>query len=202
MNILIYLISINIYMQDSWNCFWYIMFSLILQCCISFLVTLLPAYLKGTVWLWILQKQMYKRSCTMSQMWRPRRLGTSVTSYKLTNIPASHFDVSALPGNIGSTLPPAWGKMKEMKEMKGLFTILICDQCSSEGPFKRGLRNFAWTVTSKIRDHPSVLLALGVSSWAPKAYSTIEPRKKKELLHFQLRVDSCPIQRGVAKLLI
>ena len=105
---------IYIYRQDSWNCFWYIMFSLILQCCISFLVTLLPAYLKGTVWLWILQKQMYKRSCTMSQMWRPRRLGTS-TNWQTSRHPI--FDVSALPGNIGSTLPLREERWKKWKDM-------------------------------------------------------------------------------------
>lgn len=180
------ILYIYIYRHYSWNCFWYIMFSLILQCCISFLVTLLPAYLKGTVWLWILQKQMYKRSCTMSQMWRPRRLGTSLL--QIDKHPGIPFWCFSFAGNFLGQ-PYHCVRKDERNERNericgGQITrFSFVDQCSSEGPFKRGLRNFAWTVKSKIRKSLSAP-SFGCVQLGPRGVQRLSLGKKNCAAHF------------------
>lgn len=132
-----------IYRQNSWNCFWYIMFSLILQCCISFLVTLLPAYLKGTVWLWILQKQMYKRSCTMSQMWRPRRLGTSTNWQTWQSIPFLMFQLCREYWVHLPLREERWKKWKKRKDMWWTnYTIFICGSVQFRRALQKGPSKF------------------------------------------------------------
>ncbi len=69
--------------------------------------------------------------------------------------------------------------MKEMKDV-WIFTIIICDQAVQKGPLKGAFVILLGLWSPKF-GNPSVLLALGVSSWAPKAYSDWA-WDKKELL--------------------
>ena len=57
------------------------------------------------------------------------------------------------------------------------------DQCSSEGPFKRGLRNFAWTVKSKIRKSLSAP-SFGCVQLGPRGVQRLSLGKKNCAAHF------------------
>ena len=103
--------------------------------------------------------------------------------YKLTNIPKHPmFDVSALPGIIGSIYHCVRKDERNERICGGQITrFSFVDQCSSEGPFKRGLRNFAWTVKSKIRKSLSAP-SFGCVQLDPRGVQRLSLGKKKELL--------------------